>query len=86
VFAAADAFNIESKMNPGGSRNLADEHLLQEQRFYNSLCMVYGSDTNKYAYIVNQGYLPKERAVRCPSEYQRTVDSWIDLLQPWRKD
>jgi len=86
VFAAADAFNIESKANPGGSRNLADEHLLQEQRFYNSLCMVYGSDTNKYAYIVNQGYLPKERAVRCPSEYQRTVDSWIDLLQPWRKD
>jgi hypothetical protein len=86
VFAAADAFNIESKMNPGGSRNLADEHLLQEQRFYNSLCMVYGSDTDKYAYIVNQGYLPKERAVRCPSEYQRTVDSWIDLLQPWRKN
>ena len=86
VFAAADAFNIESKTNPGGSRNLADEHLLQEQRFYNSLCMIYGSDTNKYAYIVNQGYLPKERAVRCPNEYQRTVDSWVDLLQPWRKD
>ena len=86
VFAAADAFNIESKTNPGGSRNLADEHLLQEQRFYNSLCMVYGSDTSKYAYIVNQGYLPKERAVRCPNEYQRTVDSWVDLLQPWRKD
>ena len=20
------------------------------------------------------------------NEYQRTVDSWVDLLQPWRKD
>jgi hypothetical protein len=84
VFAAADAFNIESKM-AGGSRNMADEHLLQEQRFYNSLCMIYGSNTTKYSNIVTDGYLPKERAVRCPSEYQRTVASWIDLLEPWRK-
>lgn len=85
VFAAADAFSIESKNNAADSRSMADEHLLQEQRFYNSLCMIYGSNTGQYAKIVDEGYLPKERAVRCPSEYQRTVDSWINLLEPWRK-
>ena len=85
VFAAADAFAIESKSSAQDARNLADEHLLQEQRFYNSLCMIYGSDNAKYAKIVTEGYLPKERAVRCQSEYQRTVDSWINLLEPWRK-
>lgn len=86
VFAAADAFAIESKQSAGSQRNMADEHLLGEQRFYNSLCMIYGSDPDKWSNIVTEGYLPKERAVRCPSEYQRTVDSWINLLSPWRKN
>jgi Putative metallopeptidase len=86
VLAAADAFHIESKQQTTTSRNLADEHLLQEQRFYNSLCMIYGSDSAKYQYFVSDGYLPKERAVRCPGEYQKTVESWKNLLQPWRKD
>ena len=85
VLAAADAFNIESKMVAQDKRNLADEHLLQEQRFYNSLCMTYGSNTSKYGYLVSKGYLPKARADRCESEYARTVDSWKNLLAPWRK-
>lgn len=86
VLAASEAFHIESRNNSSGKRNFADEHLLQEQRFYNSLCMLYGSDNEKYAYIMNEQYLPKERAVRCPQEYRRTVDSWSNLLAPWRKD
>ena len=85
VTAAADAFAIESKMSNSANRNMADEHLLQEQRFYNSLCMIYGSNPTKYDNIVTGGYLPKERAVRCPSEYERTMQSWKDLLKPWRK-
>ncbi len=85
VLAAADAFDIEAR-NSTGKRNLADEHLLQEQRFYNSLCMIYGSNTTEYAYIVEQQYLPKERAERCPQEYEQTVQSWSVLLAPWRKD
>ena len=86
VLAAADAFAIESKGNSTSKQNLADEHLLQEQRFYNSLCMIYGSDTQKYSYILEDQYLPRERAVRCPQEYERTVQSWSNLLAPWRKD
>jgi len=86
VLAAADAFAIESRNDTPGKRNLADEHLLQEQRFYNSLCMLYGSDTQKHGYILEEGYLPKERAVRCPQEYERSVQSWSDLLRNWRKD
>ena len=85
VFAAADAFAIESKLSAGKDKNMADEHLLSEQRFYNSLCMLYGSDTTKYENIVAQGYLPKERAVRCETEYQKNVSSWVSLLAPWRK-
>jgi hypothetical protein len=84
VMAAAEAFSIESKRR-GMKPNMADDHLLQEQRFYNSLCMIYGSDQKKYANILSEGFLPKERAMRCPVEYQRTVDAWVSLLGPWRK-
>jgi hypothetical protein len=86
VYAAADAFAIESKQGDNSKRSLADEHLLREQRFYNSLCMIYGSNPDKHGKIVNDGYLPKERAVRCRGEYQKAVDSWISLLEPWRKN
>lgn len=86
VLAAADAFALESKNRTPDERNLADEHLLQKQRFYNSLCMIYGSNPTKYSYIVTDGYLPKERAVRCPGEYERMVNSWVKLLGEWRKD
>ena len=85
VLAASDAFRIESKQKSATKRDMADEHLLKEQRFYNSLCMIYGSDEEKYEYFVRDGYLPKERAERCPGEYRRTVESWKNLLQPWRK-
>lgn len=86
VLAAADAFAIESKQSAESKRNMADEHLLKEQRFYNSLCMIYGSNPAKHSNIVSDGYLPQERAVRCQGEFQRAVDSWINLLGPWRKN
>lgn len=85
VYAAADAFAIESKQGDNSKRNLADEHLLREQRFYNSLCMIYGSDPEKHSRIVEGGYLPKERAKRCQGEFRRAVASWVSLLEPWRK-
>lgn len=86
VIAAADAFRLESRRKSVDKQNLADEHLLQEQRFYNSLCMIYGSDVRKYSNLVSDGYLPKNRAERCPAEYQKTVESWDKLLKPWRKN
>jgi hypothetical protein len=85
VLAAAEAFQIESRQSAGHAHNMADEHLLQEQRFYNALCMLYGSNPDKYDSILTKGFLPKERAARCPTEYQKTVESWQSLLEPWRK-
>ena len=86
ILAAADAFAIESKRSAGSKKNMADEHLLGEQRYYNALCMVYGSNDTKWEKLVKEGYLPEARAVRCPGEYQKTVDAWSSLLGPWRKN
>ena len=85
VLAASEDFQIESRQNGGHPHNMADEHLLQEQRFYLAMCMLYGSNPDKYDSILTKHYLPEERAKRCPTEYQKTVDSWRTLLEPWRK-
>ncbi len=86
VLAAADGWNLEAKYESPNGRQMADEHLLNGQRFYNSLCMIYGSNPVKYQNFVKDGYLPRERAEKCPYEYERTMQSWKELLKPWRKD
>lgn len=63
----------------------ADEHSLNSQRFFSILCTVYGSDPDTYESIVTEGYLPVERAQRCPGEYMQKLNSWTKLLEPWAK-
>lgn len=65
--------------------SFADEHSLNSQRFYNILCLIYGSDPDKYEVIVTGGFLPEARAARCPAEYVRKKQSWDTLLEPWEK-
>lgn len=85
VLAAADAFRIEAKNKHFKSRNLLDEHLLQEERAFISLCMIYGSDPNKYSYLTKK-YLPADRTQTCFSEYEKVLKGWTTLLEKWRKD
>lgn len=59
-----------------------DEHSLEQQRFYNILCLLYGSAPEKYESLVTQGLLPKPRAQRCPSEYKNIDAAWTRLLAP----
>ena len=63
----------------------ADEHSLDEQRFYQFLCWVYGSDAKAYAWIVDDEYLTKERAESCADEYEQNVVAWETLLGDYFK-
>jgi len=65
-----------------GDSPLWDEHSLDDQRFYNILCWIYGTDAEKYAYLVEKGHLPEARAARCESEFQRLDKAWKALLAP----
>lgn len=62
-----------------------DEHSLDEQRFYNILCWVYGKDPEGYQYLVDDETLPADRAERCPAEYDRMSRAWVSLLSPYSK-
>jgi hypothetical protein len=63
----------------------ADEHSLNSQRFYNILCLIYGSDPERYEAFVEAELLPAGRAARCPSEYTQKDESWSTVLEPWLK-
>jgi hypothetical protein len=58
----------------------ADEHAMDEQRFYNVLCWTYGGDTQSRGYFAD--LLPAGRAQRCPGEYRRMAAALETLLQP----
>ena len=60
--------------------DFADEHSLNEQRVYNMLCWVYGSDPDKYGSMVDDELLPAARAERCEGEYRQLDRSWSRLL------
>lgn len=59
----------------------ADEHSLDQQRFYNMVCWVYGSDPDGYEHLLEDDYLPAARAERCESEYAQIDRSWTRLLK-----
>jgi len=62
--------------------DMADEHALDEQRYYNLLCWTYGSDPDYFADQIEDWQLPEARAERCEEEYQRMSRSWDTLLGP----
>lgn len=62
--------------------DMADEHALDEQRYYNLLCWTYGSDPDYFKDQLEDWQLPEERAERCPEEYQKMSRSWDQLLGP----
>lgn len=51
--------------------DFADVHGLDVQRFYNVLCMAYGSDPAYFADVVEKGHLPKDRAEGCHEEFEQ---------------
>jgi hypothetical protein len=63
--------------------DFADEHSILQQRTYQFLCWVYGSDRKRFKALVGPGLLPKARAVRCGDEWKQVKTSWDTLLGPY---
>lgn len=84
--SARSFFDLARGTTPGMA-DFADVHSLSEQRGYNLLCWVHGSDPTAYAQLVEPtGALPASRAVACRREYSQLYNAWITLLRPHLKD
>jgi len=81
IAGTAYAYNMdEKKIDPCRSmEDYAGEHGTPAQRFFNVLCIAYGSDTELFGDIVRKGVLPESRAEFCEEEYEQVQDA-VDLL------
>ena len=61
----------------------ANEHGIAVQRYFNLLCIAYGADQKLFADVVEKGYLPKDRAEGCDSEYEQTAFAFKKLIYPY---
>ena len=80
-----NAYQYKNDLRPNAPVALtkfADEHGTPAQRFYNVLCLAYGSDPKFYQDIVDKGYLPQSRADGCEGEYNQLVRAFDTLIGP----
>jgi hypothetical protein len=63
--------------------DFASDHPITQQRVYNFLCLVAGSDPDKLeGPFVEEGYLPEDRAIVCPLEWAQLNFGWWTVLEP----
>jgi len=81
----AVSFRLYADLEKGQAKIYWDEHSLDEQRFYDTICLIYGHAPEKYSYLVKDGTLPAERAELCREDYPKIAASWSKLLSPYLK-
>ena len=83
VLSAAASFSIAGEGRELAEGDFADEHALDQQRYFNMVCWVYGSNPQQHADLIDATGLPEGRAERCAEEYARLDRSWSRLLEPY---
>jgi len=77
------AYLWRSVGNPKEWGDFSDEHGTAGQRFYNALCLAYGGDAGTFKEFIDKGWLPKERAESCASEYQQIRYAFSKTILPF---
>jgi hypothetical protein len=78
----ARSFRLLADLEKGQEQDYSDPHSLDEQRFFNTICLVYGHQPEQYQYLIRNGTLTAERAFECEGDYARVSKSWQTLLAP----
>lgn len=84
VIAAAMFFDEFARMQGDPSmEQFASDHPVTQQRVYNFVCLLYGSDPEKWeGPLVEEGYVPESRAFLCPIEWAQLNYGWWTVLEP----
>jgi Putative metallopeptidase len=81
VLAAARLFALS--ISDPSPELLMDEHSLNQQRFYNLVCTLYGSAPGTYEELVKKLDYSSSRLSSCRSESEQIANSWKRLLAPY---
>jgi hypothetical protein len=72
----------ESEAEGWGRRVFSDEHGHPLQRAYNYMCIAYGAMPDTFQQYIDQGLLPKERAVNCGREFKQIEHAFAKTMLP----
>jgi hypothetical protein len=61
------------------------EHGLSAQRAYQIVCLMVGSDAEKFRDLADETNLPEDRRHTCLGDYSNALFSWNLLLEPHRR-
>jgi hypothetical protein len=62
--------------------DFSSDHAVIQQRVYNFLCAALGSDPQRLASLVSDGYIPETRAAFCGKEWSQLNYGWWTILEP----
>ncbi|ABV89492.1 DUF4344 domain-containing metallopeptidase [Shewanella pealeana] len=84
ALSAADLFALEDEdIDELVEDDFSDEHSLDAQRYHATVCLIYGSDPDKYASLLagseQDAEQATERGAMCEQEYARQNDNWERL-------
>src|SRR5262249_6549472 len=84
---AATGWFLSDKRNQARGIELTfyGEHGLDRQRAYQIVCLMVGSDANKFAEVAEKAKLPKSRQKTCEDDYGVASSSWGTALKPHRR-
>jgi hypothetical protein len=69
----------------GGKVAYYDDHGLNQQRAYQIVCLMVGSDDEKFKDLAKETKLPEERQDSCAGDYSNAAYSWDLVLKPHRR-
>lgn len=82
ALSAADLFALEDEdVESFDDDHFWDEHSLDAQRYFATLCLIYGSDPEKNREIISKAQLEMERDSYCEEEYLRQAENWDRLKE-----
>lgn len=83
---AAELFLLESKDIKSLSKiDFWDEHSLDIQRYYSTMCYIYGSNPTKNGFIKKELQYDINKSELCIEEYNILHDNWFLILKPFMK-
>ncbi len=73
--------DADDRMGKGREWDWADEHGPDMQRYYNIVCLTYGSNPDKRAGFAQEMGLPQDRADYCNGEYDLAKRGWNPVIK-----
>ena len=62
-----------------------DEHGIDLQRAFNIVCLMVGSNPERFSELANESGMPEERQGTCQGDYSNASWSWDKVLEPHRR-